>query len=83
MLARLGHDRVVGRDDEHRQVEARGAREHVANEPLMAGHVDQGELNLAEGKRREAQVDRDSALFFGGQTIGVDAGQGRTSAVLP
>ena len=41
MLACLRHHRVVGRDDQHRQVEARRAGEHVADEPLVAGDVDQ------------------------------------------
>ena len=36
MLARLRHDGVVGRDDQHGQVEPRGAGEHVADEPLVA-----------------------------------------------
>ena len=76
VLARLRHDRVVGRDHQHRQVEPRSAGEHVANEPLVAGHVDQGKLILAELERRESQVDRDPALFFSGQAIGVDAGEG-------
>ena len=31
---------------------------------------------VAQIERREAQVDRDSALFLGRQSIGVDAGQG-------
>ena len=76
VLACLRHDRVVGRDDQHGQVETRGAREHVADEPLVAGHVDQGDLIIAQLERREAQVDRDAALLFGRQAIGVDAGQG-------
>ena len=38
---------------------------------------------FAQVERREAQVDRDAALLFGGQAIGVDAGQARTRAVLP
>ena len=48
VFARLRHDRVIRRDDEHGQVETRGTGEHVANESLVARHVDQGELAIAE-----------------------------------
>ena len=76
MLAGLGHHRVVGRDDQHRQVEPRRAGQHVADEPLVAGDVDQGQAVGAQVERGEAQVDRDPALLLGRQTVGVDAGQG-------
>ena len=42
----------------------------------MAGHVDEGDIDIAQIERGEAEVDRDPALLFGGQSIGVDAGQG-------
>ena len=66
VFARLGHDRVVGRHDQHGQVEPGGTGQHVANESLVARHVDDGEMNVVQIERGEAQVDRDSALFFGG-----------------
>ena len=40
MLAGLGHDAFVGRDDEQRRVDAADAGEHVLDEVDMAGHVD-------------------------------------------
>ncbi len=83
MLAGLGHDRVIGRDDQHGQVEPRRTRQHVADESLVARHVDQGEVIAPQSERGEAQVDGDPALFFRGQPIGVDARQARTRAVLP
>ena len=76
VLAGLGHDRVVGRDDQHGQVEARRAGQHVADEPLVARHVDHRQAVIADLQRREAQVDRDPALLLGRQAVGVDAGQG-------
>ena len=40
VLARLRHDAVVGRDDQQHEVDAADAGEHVADEALVAGHVD-------------------------------------------
>ena len=40
------------------------------------------ELILTQVERREAQVDRDPALLFGRQAIGVDAGQGANQGRL-
>ncbi len=76
MLAGLGHHRVVGRDDQHGQVEPRRPGQHVADEPLVARDVDQGQAAVAQVERGEAQVDRDPALLLGREAVGVDAGQG-------
>ena len=75
VFTRLGHDGVIGRDDEHGQVEPRRTGQHVADEPLVARHVDEREVIATQIERREAQVDGDSALFFGRQSVGIDAGQ--------
>ncbi len=40
MLLALRHHAVVGRDREEHQVDAMRARQHVADEALMAGNVD-------------------------------------------
>ena len=48
VFAGLGHHRVVGRDDQHGQVEPRRAGQHVADEPFVARHVDQRELILTQ-----------------------------------
>ena len=53
VLARLRHDRIVGGDDEHGQVDAGGAGEHVLDEALVAGHVDD-----AEAERRQVEAWR-------------------------
>ena len=76
VLARLRHHRVVGRDDQHRQVEPRGPRQHVADEPLVPRHVDQRQVGLAQLQGGEAQVDRDPPLLLGRQPVGVDPRQG-------
>ena len=76
MLARLGHHRVIGRHDQHCQVEPRCARQHVADESFMPRHIDQGQAAALQSQRREPDVDRDPALFFRGQPIGVNTRQG-------
>ena len=83
VLAGLRHDRVVGRDDQHRQVEPRGPREHVPDESLVTRDVHQGQVVPAQFHRGEAEVDRDSPLPFLGQTVGVDPGQGAHQGRLP
>ena len=55
VLAGLRHDRVVGGDDEQRQVEAGRAGEHVADEPLVAGHVDDGQPVRRRGPARRSR----------------------------
>ena len=77
VLAGLRHHRVVGRDDEQGQVKAGRAGKHVANEPLVAGDVDERDPGVvAEVERGEPEVDGDPTLFFGGEPIRVNAGQG-------
>src|SRR2546427_5585958 len=76
VLARLGHHALVGGDDEHREVDAADAGEHVLHEALMPGDVDdlddEARGLLEEG---EPEVDRDPARLLLGQTVGVDAGE--------
>ncbi len=72
----LGHDRIVGRDDQHRQIKARRAGQHVADKPFVTRHIDDRQSIFAQGQRRESQVNRDAALFLGRQAIGVHTGQG-------
>ena len=46
VLARLGHDRLVGGNHEHHQVDAACAGQHVPDEPLVPRHVDEGEIHV-------------------------------------
>ena len=48
MLPGLRHHRVVGGDDQHGEVEPRRARQHVPDEPLVTGHVDEREPVVAQ-----------------------------------
>ena len=73
VLARLGFDGFVGGDDEKHQIDAGDAREHVFDEPLVAGNVDEADIAPRCGKMREAEIDRDASAFFLLQAIRIDA----------
>ena len=75
VLAGLGHDPLVGRDDEHHELHARSARDHGAHQAPVTGDVHDAGVQAAQIERREAELDRDAALLLLGEAIGVDAGQ--------
>ena len=75
MLARLRHHRFVGRDDEHHEIDAADAGEHVLDEALVAGDVDEREVRPADHLVREAEIDRDPARLLFLQPIGIDPRQ--------
>ena len=55
MLAGLRHRAVVGGDDQQREIDAGGAGQHVVDQLLVAGHVDEAEHCL--GGVGVAEVD--------------------------
>ncbi len=76
VLARLGHDAVVGGDAQQVAVDAGRAGDHVAHEALVAGDVHQAQPPpRGQRQRREAQLDRDAACLLGLEVVGVAAGQ--------
>src|SRR5690606_3680135 len=76
VLAGLGHDALVGGDDEQDDVDAGRAREHVADEGLVARDIDDGELLPGrEAEAGEAEVDGDAAALLLDEAVGVDAGE--------
>ena len=76
MFQRLRHHAVVGGHDENREVDSTHARQHVADEPLVSGNVDEPENGpVAKGQIREAEVDRNAARLLFGQPVGVDSGE--------
>ena len=76
MLDRLRPRPVVGGHDEQRGVDLAGSDEHVADEPVVTGHVDEVELgSVVEGQVGIADVDRHPAPALLGQAVGVDPGQ--------
>ena len=77
MFARLRHDGIIGRYDEHCQVDARGAGQHVLDEALVARHVNEAQPDVrSELKVGEADIDGDAAALLFLQAVGVDPGQG-------
>jgi hypothetical protein len=84
VLLGLRHDAVVRRDDEQRHVDAVRPSEHVADEALVPGDVDDaGPLAAGEIEMREAEVDRDAALLLLLQAIRVLPGEGAHQRGLP
>ena len=84
VLAGLRHHRFVGGDDQQDGVDAVGAGQHVAHEPLVAGHVDERcDRPAAEVEVREAEIDGDPALLLFLQAVGVGAGEGADQRALP
>jgi hypothetical protein len=80
VLAGLRLDAFVSSDDQQHQVDAADSCQHVADEALVAGDVDESNADgLACGagqiEVRKSDIDRDAAplLFF--QSIGISAGQ--------
>ena len=84
MFPGLRHHAVIGRDDQQREIDARGARQHRLNETLMTRNVDEPEnvtvrplLGRAFGNRNigEAEIDADSTGLLLLETIRPDAGE--------
>ena len=77
VLARLRHHAFVGGDDQHGEVDAADAGEHVLDEVLVAGHVDDADLFAARQLQPgEAEVDGHAPVLLLLQAVRVDAGQG-------
>ena len=76
VLLRLRLPALVGRDDEQHEPDGPDAGEHVADEPLVPGHVDEPDLAAARQRGpRVAEVDRESAALLLVEPIGVDPGE--------
>ena len=71
-------DSLAAIDQQH-QIDAANSGEHVPDETLMAGNIDETQSAFSvrrEFEVREAEIDGDPAAFFLFQTVGIDAGQG-------
>jgi hypothetical protein len=69
VLAGLGRDAVVGRDDEHRVVCLGGARDHVFHEVTVARAVDDGEVVVVRVELLVGDVDCDATLALLGEVV--------------
>ena len=81
MLAGLGFDRFVSSDHEQKKIDSADSSQHVAHKALVAGDIDETNLQSPTIGRRQghvgkAEIDSDAATLFFGETIGVDAGEG-------
>jgi len=77
VLARLRHHAFVGGDDEEREVDAADTGEHVLDEALVAGDVDDAHFVAArQPQPGETEVDRQAARLLLFPAVGVDAGEG-------
>ena len=75
VFAGLGLDRFLGGDDQDGQVDAGGPGEHVLDEALVSGHVDDAEAVGGQVEAGEADVDGDAARLLLGQAVAIDAGE--------
>src|SRR5207244_1970717 len=76
VLAGLRLDRLAGADHEQGQVDAGGPGEHVLDEALVPGHVNDAQAVGRKVEDGEADVDGDAALLLLGEAVAVDAGEG-------
>ena len=83
VLLGLRHDAVVRGHREEHQIDAVGAGQHVADEALVAGHVDDARLGAVRQRQvGEPQVDGDAAFLLLLEAVGVLAGKGLDQARL-
>ena len=84
MLVRLRPGALGRVDHEQEEVDPARPRDHVANEPLVARHVDQRQPRpVGQIERRVPEVDRDPALLLLGQPVRVLTGQRPDEPGLP
>ena len=70
----LGLDRVICCHDQQSEVGSSSARQHVANEPFVAGYVDNSQAVVADVQFREPKIDRDPATLLVWKSVGINPG---------
>src|SRR5205814_3715028 len=76
MLLRLRHDAFVGGDDEQGDVDPGRAGEHILDECLMAGNVDDARLDSAgQWERSKTEINGDAAALLFFPPIGINPGE--------
>src|SRR5215469_10058385 len=88
MFSRLRFDTFVGGNDEQNQIDSTDPREHVADEALVAGNVDEAETQAVAVRPGQfhvskTEVDGDSTAFFFSQAVGIDSGQSLDQSGFP
>ena len=81
MLLRLGLPSFVGGHHEQHRPNRTDARQHVADEPLMARNIHEGDLAAARQRApRVPEVDREPTALLLVPAVGVHAGEGDDQA---
>ena len=76
MLERLRHDSFAGIHDEQQELHTGRARQHVVQETLVPGHIDDAALGfVAETEVGEAQIERHASPSLLLPAIGIRSGQ--------
>ena len=76
VLAGLGHDALVGGDDEQGGVNPADAGQHIFDEIAMPGHIDDADrFAIGQVQPGEAQVNGHAAGLLFGEPVRVDAAQ--------
>ena len=81
MFACLRHPALIRRDHKHDQIQVVRARKHIFDEALVPRHIYKAKVNIANRQIRKADVNRDSALFFFLEAVGIGARWRVTSLV--
>ena len=72
MFFALRHDAVVSGNSEQHQIDSMSARQHVADESLMAWYIDDpGASAIGQGEVAEPQVNRNSPFLLLLESIGL------------
>ena len=75
VLTGLGHDGVVGRDDEHGEVQSGRAGEHISDETLVTRDVHERDPQPTEFELGETEINGNPPLLLGREAVGINAGQ--------
>ena len=76
MLARLRHNGFVRRNDQHHEIDAADAGEHVLDKFFVAGNIDEPDAGVRiQCEVRETDIDRNAPLFLFFKAVGIDSGE--------
>ena len=73
VLAGLRLDRFIGGNHEQHQIDSTHAGQHVLDEPLMPGDIDESQAQRrSQFEVRKPKIDRDAAPLFFLETVGIN-----------
>ena len=75
MFSCLRLDRLIGRDHQHNQIDARRASQHVFHKALVTRNIDETKVNAVFFEEGEPEIDGDAASLFFFEAIGVGASE--------